>query len=130
MLAILQTETSRTALMSANTVFQAVRAKMYETISKPDSGWQKSRSQSADGVATLNATVASPLGFVFACLGYYSSASASTTMLHPDGTSAAIARSAMKPQTMVSIDGVSFNGATFTEQGDGHAYAELWTPKE
>nr|DAX66284.1 MAG TPA: Tail fiber protein [Caudoviricetes sp.] len=129
LLVILRTDAFRADLIANNTAFQAVRSVMYQTISKPDSGWQRSRAQREDSVASLNSTFANPLGFVFACLGYFSSPTASCTLHHPGGAEAAKAGSTINPSTMRSVDGVSFNGATFTEQGDGVAYAELWTPK-
>ena len=129
LLVILRTDTFRAELIANNTAFQAVRTAMYQTISNPDSGWQRSRAQREDGVASLNLTFANPAGFVFACLGYFSSPTASCTLHHPGGAEAAKAGSTPKPSAMTSVDGVSFNGATFTEQGDGVAYAELWTPK-
>ena len=129
LLVILRTDAFRAELIANNTAFQAVRTAMYQTISNPDSGWQRSRAQREDGVASLNLTFANPAGFVFACLGYYSNPTASCTLHHPGGAEAAKAGSTPKPSAMTSVDGVSFNGATFTEQGDGVAYAELWTPK-
>ena len=129
LLVILRTDAFRAELIANNTAFQAVRTAMYQTISNPDSGWQRSRAQREDGVASLNLTFANPAGFVFACLGYFSSPTASCTLHHPGGAEAAKAGSTPKPSAMTSVDGVSFNGATFTEQGDGVAYAELWTPK-
>ena len=129
LLIILRTDAFRAELIANNTAFQAVRTAMYQTISNPDSGWQRSRAQREDGVASLNLTFANPAGFVFACLGYYSNPTASCTLHHPGGAEAAKAGSTPKPSAMTSVDGVSFNGATFTEQGDGVAYAELWTPK-
>ena len=129
LLIILRTDAFRAELIANNTAFQAVRTAMYQTISNPDSGWQRSRAQREDGVASLNLTFANPAGFVFACLGYYSNPTASCTLHHPGGAEAAKAGSTPKPSAMTRVDGVSFNGATFTEQGDGVAYAELWTPK-
>ena len=126
---VLKTNDFRTALMASNTVFQAARAAAYQTVSASGSGWVKQRSQAQDNVNQLNPTVAAPLGFVFACLGYYNAPSGSySIMTHPGGGEAARAASTRLPTTMASVDGISFNGATFTETGDGYAYAELWAP--
>ena len=126
---VLQTAAFRAALIAANTVFQAVRASAYKTVSTANSGWTRRRAQSADGVAQLDQTVASPAGFVFACLGTYNNGNgAVSNLFHPDGTQAASAGATSRPTSMTTVDGISFNGATFTEEGDGHAYAELWAP--
>ena len=126
---VLKTNDFRTALMASNTVFQAARAAAYQTVSASGSGWVKQRSQAQDRVNQLNPTVAAPLGFVFACLGYYNEPTGSDSiMTHPGGGEAARAASTKTPTTMASVDGISFNGATFTETGDGYAYAELWAP--
>ena len=126
---VLKTNDFRTALMASNTVFQAARAAAYQTVSASGSGWVKQRSQVQDNVKQLNPTVAAPLGFVFACLGYYNTpAGSDSIMTHPGGGEAARAASTKTPTTMASVDGISFNGATFTETGDGYAYAELWAP--
>ena len=119
----------RKALIENNAVFQAVRETIYKTVSASGSKWTKRVAQAQDSAASLNATFANPEGFVFACLGYYSSnTTARVTMLHPGGTAAATAGSRSNPTSMQSVDGISFNGATFTEAGDGYAYAELWSP--
>ena len=126
---VLKTNDFRTALMASNTVFQAARAAAYQTVSASGSGWVKQRAQDADVVTQLNQSFATPTGFVFACLGYYGTKSdGRTTLFHPGGTAAATAGSRSNPTSMLSVDGISFNGATFTETGDGYAYAELWAP--
>ena len=126
---VLKTNDFRTALMASNTVFQAARAAAYQTVSASGSGWVKQRAQDADDVTQLNQSFATPTGFVFACLGYYGTRSdGRTTLFHPGGTAAATAGSQSNPKSMLSVDGISFNGATFTETGDGYAYAELWAP--
>ena len=126
---VLKTNDFRTALMASNTVFQAARAAAYQTVSASGSGWVKQRAQDADVVTQLNQSFATPTGFVFACLGYYGTRSdGRTTLFHPGGTAAATAGSRSNPTSMLSVDGISFNGATFTETGDGYAYAELWAP--
>ncbi|WP_455001597.1 hypothetical protein [Cardiobacterium hominis] len=126
---VLKTNDFRTALMASNTVFQAARAAAYQTVSASGSGWVKQRSLAHYQVNQLNPTVAAPLGFVFACLGYYNKpAGPGSIMTHPGGGEAARAASTRTPTTMASVDGISFNGATFTETGDGYAYVELWAP--
>ena len=126
---VLQTDAFRAALIASNAVFQAVRAAAYQTVSASDAGWAKQRSQANDGVSALNQTVATPAGLVFACLGYYNgNTTARSNLFHPGGTAAATAGSRNNPTSMLSVDGISFNGATFTEEGDGYAYAELWAP--
>ena len=126
---VLKTNDFRTALMASNTAFQAARAAAYQTVSASGSGWVKQRAQEADVVTQLNQSFATPTGFVFACLGYYGTRSdGRTTLFHPGGTAAATAGSRSNPTSMLSVDGISFNGATFTEEGDGYAYAELWAP--
>ena len=119
----------RKSLIENNAVFQAVRETIYKTVSASVSKWTKRVAQAQDSAASLNANFANPEGFVFACLGYYSSnTTARVTMLHPGGTAAATAGSRSSPTSMQSVDGISFNGATFTEAGDGYTYAELWSP--
>ena len=126
---VLQTAAFRAALIASNAVLQATRATAYQTVSASGSGWVKQRAQSADSVAQLNQSFATPAGFVFACLGYFGARSdGRTTLFHPGGTAAATAGSRNNPTSMLSVDGISFNGATFTEEGDGYAYAELWAP--
>ena len=126
---VLQTAAFRAALIASNAVLQATRATAYQTVSASGSGWVKQRAQGADSVAQLNQSFATPAGLVFACLGYYSSPSGVfSIMTHPSGGAAARAATTQKPNTMASVDGISFNGATFTEEGDGYAYAELWAP--
>ena len=126
---VLQTAAFRAALIVSNAVLQATRATAYQTVSASGSGWVKQRAQGADSVAQLNQSFATPAGLVFACLGYYSLPSGVfSIMTHPSGGAAARAATTQKPNTMASVDGISFNGATFTEEGDGYAYAELWAP--
>ena len=126
---VLQTAAFRAALIASNAVLQATRATAYQTVSASGSGWVKQRAQGADSVAQLNPTFASPEGLVFACLGYYgSNTSARSNLFHPGGTKAATAGSHSNPTSMQSVDGISFDGSTFTEDGDGYAYAELWAP--
>ena len=126
---VLQTAAFRAALIASNAVLQATRATAYQTVSASGSGWVKQRAQGADSVAQLNQSFATPAGLVFACLGYYSLPSGVfSIMTHPSGGAAARAATTQKPNTMASVDGISFNGATFTEEGDGYAYAELWAP--
>ena len=126
---VLQTAAFRAALIAANAVFQAARATAYKTVSAANSGWTRQRAQSADNVTQLNPTFASPEGLVFACLGYFANNTpARSNLFHPDDTAAATAGSRSNPTSMLSVDGISFNGATFTETGDAYAYAELWAP--
>lgn len=126
---VLQTDAFRAALIAANAVLQAVRAAAYQTVSASGSGWVKQRAQGADSVEQLNQTVATPAGFVFACLGTYNNGNgAVSNLFHPDGTQAASAGATFRPTSMTTVDGISFNGATFTETGDAYAYAELWAP--
>ena len=126
---VLQTDAFRAALIASNAVLQAVRAAAYRTVSASGSGWVKQRKQAASDVSGLNLTFATPAGFVFACLGYYNNySSARCHLLHPGGAPAATAGSRSNPSSMYSVDGISFNGATFYETGDAYAYAELWVP--
>ena len=126
---VLQTAAFCAALIASNAVLQATRSTAYQTVSASGSGWVKQRAQGADSVAQLNQSFATPAGFVFACLGYFGARSdGRTTLFHPGGTAAATAGSRNNPTSMLSVDGISFNGATFTETGDGYAYAELWAP--
>ena len=126
---VLQTAAFRAALIASNAVLQATRATAYQTVSASGSGWVKQRAQGADSVAQLNQSFATPAGLVFACLGYYGgNTPARSNLFHPGGTAAATAGSRSNPTSMLSVDGISFNGATFTEEGDGYAYAELWAP--
>ena len=126
---MLQTDAFCAALIASNAVLQAVRAAAYQTVSASGSGWVKQRVQGVDNVTQLNQSFATPAGFVFACLGYFGAKSdGRTTLFHPGGTAAATAGSRSNPMSMLSVDGISFNGATFAETGDGYAYAELWAP--
>ena len=49
-------------------------------------------------------------------------------MLHRDKTYAArnVNDAGKSPATLNTISAVSFHDATFTEETDGHAYAEVW----
>ena len=126
---VLQTAAFRAALIASNAVLQATRATAYQTVSASGSGWVKQRAQGADVVTQLNQSFAAPAGFVFACLGYFGgNTAARSNLFHPGGTAAATAGSRSDPKSMLSVDGISFNGATFTETSDGSAYAELWAP--
>ena len=126
MAAVIASSTARSAIISKNSNFQTVRSTLKTMVTEK---WVKKAALSAAAVTSVNAIVAAPAGLVFATLGYYAnSASQSTSIFHPGGSLAANAASTQKPTTVISVDGVSFNGATFTETGDGYVAVELWSP--
>ena len=78
-------------------------------------------------VANLNAIVAKyPDSIVIATLGYATTPTDSSTIVHPNGVVAATGSDTASPQTVSTVSGISFTGCTFTEQGDGHAAIEVW----
>ena len=126
MAAVIASSTARSAIISKNSNFQTVRSTLKTMVTEK---WVKKAALSADAVTSVNAIVAAPAGLVFATLGYFSDvASQSTSIFHPGGSLAAKAASTLKPTTVISVDGVSFDGATFTETGDGYVAVELWSP--
>ena len=126
MAAVIASSTARSAIISKNSNFQTVRSTLKTMVTEK---WVKKAASSADMVTNINAIVAAPAGLVFATLGYYANgASQSTSIFHPGGSLAANAASTQKPTTVISVDGVSFDGATFTETGNGYVAVELWSP--
>ena len=126
MAAVIASSTARSAIISKNSNFQTVRSTLKTMVTEK---WVKKAALSADAVTSVNAIVAAPAGLVFATLGYFSDvASQSTSIFHPGGSLAAKAASTQRPTTVISVDGVSFDGATFTETGDGYVAVELWSP--
>ena len=125
MAAVIASSTARAALMGSNTIFQDKRNALY---SMATSHWVKKGHTNQDGVPNANSYVATPTGLVFANLGTYTGKSASTNMIHPNGTLAATKSDSTNPTSMNVVSAVSFNGATFTENGDGYVYTELWAP--
>ena len=126
MAAVIASSTARSAIISKNSNFQTVRSTLKTMVTEK---WVKKAALSADAVTSVNAIVAAPAGLVFATLGYFNDvASQSTSIFHPGGSLAAKAASTQRPTTVISVDGVSFDGATFTETGDGYVAVELWSP--
>lgn len=130
--AIVKSTSARNALMSSNTVFQNNRVAIYNTVK---ASWTKQAglSDSSDpnqGMTTINAAVASPAGFVFASLGWYSTYTTGiSNITHPDGTLAVAKGTSSNPTTLANLDAISFNSATFKATVNyAQAYAELWTP--
>ncbi|CAM3042052.1 hypothetical protein [Dichelobacter nodosus] len=126
MAAVAASDVARQSIIAHNDIFQQQRNTLYDTVQK---SWVIKSKQAQDGVANANAAIAAPFGLVFACLGYYGSSNGKTKMLHFDGSLAAVNRTTSNPQKMNSVDAVSFNSATFTEEGDGYVYCELWAAK-
>ena len=125
MTAVVSSSPAKDAIIASNANFQAARATLYEMVK---ASWTKQAHQSQDNVAAANNAMAQKAGLVFACLGYYNHGG-STSMLHKNGTLAAEARTHQRPNSMLSVDAVSFDGARFTEDSDGHVYCELWVPR-
>ena len=125
MAAVIASSTARAALMGSNTIFQDKRNALY---SMATSHWVKKVHTNQDSVPNANSYVATPTGLVFANLGTYTGKSDSTNMIHPNGTLAATKSDSTNPTSMNVVSAVSFNGATFTENGDGYVYTELWAP--
>lgn len=133
--AIVKSTSARNALMGSNTVFQNNRVAIYNTVK---ASWTKQAGISAfeSGgypLTPVSSAMASPIGFVFASLGWFDFYNTSlSSITHPNGTLAAAKGTSQNPTTLANLDAVSFNGATFKAVGSGttagQAYAELWIP--
>lgn len=126
--AIAGSDAAQAVLFANNAKLQAVRNLMYDTVTAEKSGFIKYYGGEQDSVAVLNGYTRRPKSIVFAALGYWSVTSGSSSMLHRDKTYAArnVNDAGKRPATLNTISAVSFHDATFTEEADGHAYAEVW----
>ena len=126
--AIAGSDAAQAVLFANNAKLQAVRNLMYDTVTAGKSGFIKYYGGEQDSVAVLNGYTRRPKSIVFAALGYWSVTSSSSSMLHRDKTYAArnVNDAGKRPATLNTISAVSFHDATFTEEADGHAYAEVW----
>ena len=126
---------ARNALMANNAVFQSVKVQIYSTVS---ANWTKQAGvgQVESGgysQTTVNNAMANPKGFVFASLGWSgTTTTAKITVTHPNSTVAVTAATSKNPKSLVSVDVVTFNGATFmtstSNATGGETFAELWIP--
>lgn len=130
--AIVKSTSARNALMSSNTVFQNNRVAIYNTVK---ASWTKqagiSQFSGPNGpMPNINNAVASPAGFVFASLGWYNASNTGlSNITHPNDILAAAAGTSSNPSSLVNLDAISFNGATFKATvSSAQAYAELWIP--
>ena len=132
---IVQTATGRAALIAHNDNLQAVRQQIYDTIK---TGWKRkvnvyAWSSGAVGAAVpaLTDPIKTPENaLVFACMGFSSGWSAGKLELqHPGGSVAMLGTNTRpQPNSMLSVDGITFGGATVINRvAHGYGYFELWT---
>ena len=132
---IVQTATGRAALIAHNDNLQAVRQQIYDTIK---TGWKRKVNVYAGSSASVGAAVpalTNPIktpenALVFACMGFSSGWSAGKLELqHPGGSVAMLGTNTRpQPNSMLSVDGITFGGATVINRvAHGYGYFELWT---
>ena len=132
---IVQTATARAALIAHNDNLQAVREQIYDTIK---AGWKRkvnvyAGSSGAAGAAipALTNPIKTPENaLVFACMGFLSGWTAGKLELqHPGGSVAMLGTNTRpQPNSMLSVDGITFGGATVINRvAHGYGYFELWT---
>ena len=132
---IVQTATGRAALIAHNDNLQAVRQQIYDTIK---TGWKRKVNVYAGSSGAVGAAVpalTNPIktpenALVFACMGFSSGWSAGKLELqHPGGSVAMLGTNTrLQPNSMLSVDGITFGGATVINRvAHGYGYFELWT---
>ena len=132
---IVQTATGRAALIAHNDNLQAVRQQIYDTIK---TGWKRKVNVYAGSSGAVGAAVpalTNPIktpenALVFACMGFSSGWSAGKLELqHPGGSVAMLGTNTRpQPNSMLSVDGITFGGATVINRvAHGYGYFELWT---
>jgi hypothetical protein len=132
---IVRTTTARAALIAHNDNLQAVRQQIYDTIK---AGWKRkvnvyAGSSGATGAAipALTNPIKTPENaLVFACMGFLSGWTAGKLELqHPGGSVAMLGTNTRpQPNSMLSVDGITFGGATVINRvAHGYGYFELWT---
>lgn len=132
--AIVKSTTARNALMSSNTILQANRVAIYNTVVAnwtKQAGVNSGEVNNGESMTVINSAIANPSGFVFASLGRggaYSS-QGETEVKHPNGVLARQANTSVNPTNLTNLDVITTNGAIFTAKVNrGWSYAELWIP--
>ena len=132
---IVQTATGRAALIAHNDNLQAVRQQIYDTIK---TGWKRKVNVYAGSSGAVGTTIpglTNPIktpenALVFACMGFLSGWTAGKLELqHPGGSVAMLGTNTRpQPNSMLSVDGITFGGATVINRvSHGYGYFELWT---
>ena len=132
---IVQTATARAALIAHNDNLQAVRQQIYDTIK---TGWKRKVNVYAGASGAVGTTIpglTNPIktpenALVFACMGFLSGWTAGKLELqHPGGSVAMLGTNTRpQPNSMLSVDGITFGGATVINRAaHGYGYVELWT---
>ena len=132
---IVQTATGRAALIAHNDNLQAVRQQIYDTIK---TGWKRKVNVYAGASGAVGITIpglTNPIktpenALVFACMGFLSGWTAGKLELqHPGGSVAMLGTNTrLQPNSMLSVDGITFGGATVINRvAHGYGYFELWT---
>ena len=132
---IVQTATGRAALIAHNDNLQAVRQQIYDTIK---TGWKRKVNVYAGASGAVGTTIpglTNPIktpenALVFACMGFLSGWTAGKLELqHPGGSVAMLGTNTrLQPNSMLSVDGITFGGATVINRvAHGYGYFELWT---
>ena len=132
---IVQTATGRAALIAHNDNLQAVRQQIYDTIK---TGWKRKVNVYAGSSALVGAAVpalTNPIktpenALVFACMGSSIGwAAGKLELQHPGGSVAMLGTNTRpQPNSMLSVDGITFGGATVINRvAHGYGYFELWT---
>ena len=132
---IVQTATARAALIAHNDNLQAVREQIYDTIK---TGWKRKVNVYAGASGAIGTTIpglTNPIktpenALVFACMGFLGGWTAGKLELqHPGGSVAMLGTNTrLQPNSMLSVDGITFGGATVINRvAHGYGYLELWT---
>ena len=132
---IVQIATARAALIAHNDNLQAVRQQIYDTIK---TGWKRKVNVYAGSSASVGAAVpalTNPIktpenALVFACMGSSIGwAAGKLELQHPGGSVAMLGTNTRpQPNSMLSVDGITFGGATVINRvAHGYGYFELWT---
>ena len=132
---IVQTATARAALIAHNDNLQAVREQIYDTIK---TGWRRKVNVYAGASGAIGTTIpglTNPIktpenALVFACMGFLGGWTAGKLELqHPGGSVAMLGTNTrLQPNSMLSVDGITFGGATVINRvAHGCGYLELWT---
>ncbi|WP_048780686.1 hypothetical protein [Cardiobacterium hominis] len=132
---IVRTTTARAALIAHNDNLQAVRQQIYDTIK---TGWKRKVNVYAGASGAIGTTIpglTNPIktpenALVFACMGFLGGWTAGKLELqHPGGSVAMLGTNTrLQPNSMLSVDGITFGGATVINRvAHGYGYLELWT---
>ena len=126
MSAIVKSSTAKTAIIAQNSILQAQKTKIWNTVVGDSNKFTLARSQTdSDGVS--NANISGSNYIVFAIPGGYNSGAGTTICYHGHNGSEAARASGSYTDTTKRY--VMLGGATFTESGDGEVRTWVYQAK-